>query len=41
MNDTAASAILIIISFVVLACNVAIFISFKRKLRRIEDAIHK
>lgn len=41
MNDTIASTILIILSVVVVISNVVIFGSFRRKLRHIEDSIHK
>ncbi|MEI6218728.1 MAG: hypothetical protein WCP86_07490 [bacterium] len=41
MNDTIASVILITLSVVVVVCNVLIFGTFKRKLRQIEDDIHK
>ncbi|MEI6810175.1 MAG: hypothetical protein WCN95_15765 [bacterium] len=41
MNDTIASTILILICVVVVVSNVVIFGSFRRKLRNIEDSIHK
>lgn len=41
MNDTVASAILIFISIAVVVFNAVIFVSFRRKLRRIEDSVHK
>ena len=41
MNDTTASVLLITLSVVVVVCNVLIFGTFKRKLRQIEDDIHK
>ena len=41
MNDTISSVILIVLSVIVVVCNVIIFSTFRRKLRQIEDSIHR
>lgn len=41
MNETVSSAILVIISCVVVVTNLVVFTSFKRKLKKIEESIHQ